>query len=40
MCDANDYAIIGIRMLTDYSGWLKDRQQAFWHRCRGTAVLE
>jgi hypothetical protein len=28
-------AIIGIHMLADYSIWLKDCQQAFWHRCRG-----
>jgi hypothetical protein len=20
----------------NYSIWLKDRQQAFWHRCRGS----
>jgi hypothetical protein len=28
-------AIIGIRTPADYSVGLKDRQQAFWRRCRG-----
>jgi hypothetical protein len=28
-------ATIGIHTLADYSIWLKDRYQAFWHRCWG-----